>query len=117
MKIRAGLAVSIMLYMLGGLASVIANETPVGNVSAGKEIYMGCSGCHGVDAMGNEALKAPRLAGQKAWYTVTQLNNFRSGLRGSIAGDTGGAMMRPMATSLLKDAQSIADVAAYLESL
>jgi len=105
----------VLLFAMGGAMSVSANNV-VGNASAGKELYMGCSGCHGADGMGNETLRAPRLAGQKAWYIVTQLDNFKTGLRGTISGDSGGAMMRPMAL-LLENDQAVADVAAYLESL
>ena len=105
-----------MALLLAMSAAALADEKQVGDVTAGKALYVGCSGCHGADGMGNEALQAPRLAGQRAWYLVTQLNNFKSGLRGTISGDTGGAMMRPMA-SLLPNDQAIADVAAYLESL
>jgi len=115
LKIKSLIAPAIVVCALGGAMSVSADSV-VGNASAGKELYMGCSGCHGADAMGNDGLKAPRLAGQKAWYIVTQLNNFKAGLRGTISGDKGGAMMRPMA-SLLKSDQAVADVAAYLESL
>jgi len=87
-----------------------------GDIERGKALFGVCAGCHGVDAMGSEGLKAPRLAGQFDWYIATQLRNFRSGLRGTAEGDTAGAMMRPMA-STLADEQAILDVSAYLASL
>lgn len=116
MKLKKLFLASSIVCLSVASSYVVANAEPVGDSVKGKALYVGCSGCHGADGMGNEALKAPRLAGQKAWYTSTQLKNFKSGLRGTISGDTGGAMMRPMA-SLLADDQAIADVSAYLESL
>lgn len=116
MKLRTLLLASSVVCLSIAAATVLADSQLVGDSEKGQALYVGCSGCHGADGMGNDALKAPRLAGQKAWYLATQLQNFKSGLRGTISGDTGGAMMRPMA-GLLADDQAIADVAAYLEGL
>jgi len=93
-----------------------ADGDAAGDAAKGKALYVGCSGCHGADAMGNAALGAPRLAGQLEGYLVTQLKNFKTGIRGTAEGDTGGAMMAPMA-NLLPDDQAVEDVAAYLASL
>jgi len=87
-----------------------------GDAAKGETLFAGCAGCHGADAKGNAALSAPRLAGQLEGYLVTQLKNFKAGIRGTAEGDAGGALMRPMA-SLLADDQAIEDVAAYLASL
>ncbi len=106
----------LLSFAVLACSNSIAADKLVGDASKGKALYGGCSGCHGADGMGNAGLQAPRLAGQKAWYTVTQLKNFKAGIRGTVEGDVGGAMMRPMA-SMLPDNQAIADVAAYLESL
>lgn len=58
-------------------------------VTLGEKIYRGgiadrsvpaCAGCHSPTGYGNPA-QNPRLAGQHAEYTVTQLTNFREGVR------------------------------------
>lgn len=87
-----------------------------GNADRGEALYGVCSGCHGVNAEGNAAIKAPRLAGQFEWYLVTQLKNFKSGARGSAEGDAGGAVMAPMSQTLIDD-QAIDDVVAYIMTL
>jgi cytochrome c553 len=87
-----------------------------GDVEQGKAKFTACVGCHGPDAMGNEMMKAPALAGQSDWYLFTQLNNFKVGIRGSDAAtDPTGAMMRGMAAGL--DEQSMKDIATYLGTL
>lgn len=62
-------------------------------VALGEQIYRGgiagkqvpaCAGCHGPAGLGNPA-QYPRLAGQHAEYTETQMNNFRGGLRANSA--------------------------------
>ena len=87
-----------------------------GNADRGEALYGVCSGCHGVNGEGNAGIKSPRLAGQFEWYLVSQLQNFKSGVRGSVEGDTGGAIMAPMA-QILKDDQAIEDVVAYIMTL
>lgn len=50
----------------------------------GYEIFMStgkCTTCHGKKAEGMKSQKAPRLAGQHAWYLKEQLVNFKSGAR------------------------------------
>ena len=60
-------------------------------VALGERIYRGgiqdrsiaaCAGCHSPNGAGIPA-QYPRLSGQHADYTVTQLNAFRSGKRGN----------------------------------
>jgi cytochrome c553 len=61
-------------------------------------------------------MNAPALAGREEWYLVRQLQNFKSGVRGTDPGDIYGLQMAPMA-QVLPDSQAIEDVAAYLSSL
>ena len=91
-------------------------ERPAPDAVAGQVLYPVCSACHGAQGEGNETLNAPRLAGQQGWYLKRQLQNFRSGLRGSDASDTFGAQMAPMAAVLVDDA-AIDNVVAYIASL
>ena len=50
------------------------------------------------------------------WYLKAQLGKFRSGARGAHFDDLAGMRMRPMALSLLSDAE-VDEVAAYVASL
>jgi cytochrome c oxidase subunit 2 len=118
------------------MAMTLADDTAVANVAAytaslaapknavtaggdpgkGKSLYGICVACHGAKAEGNQALNAPALAALQDWYVVRQLQNYKTGVRGTHAKDTFGAQMRPMAMTLADD-QAIKDVAAYIVSL
>ena len=67
-------------------------------------LYAPCASCHGSDGEGNQKLGAPRLAGQPGWYIERQLRNWRDGIRGTHSEDIYGMQMRPMAMTLVKDA-------------
>jgi cytochrome c oxidase subunit 2 len=66
--------------------------------------------------MGNPALNSPRLAGMSDWYMVTQLQKFRTGLRGDHPEDIFGSQMVASAMAL-PDEQALLDVAAYINTL
>ena len=87
-----------------------------GDAKVGATKYAVCIACHGADGAGNEALKAPPIAGSDPWYIYTQLSNFKSGLRGAAKGDVTGAQMRPMAMTLTDD-QAMRDVIAHIQTL
>lgn len=87
-----------------------------GDPGTGEGLYALCAGCHGSDAMGLESTSAPRLQGQFDWYLIRQLQNFKSGARGSDSKDTLGATMRAMAGTLQNE-QAIKDVVAYIGTL
>jgi cytochrome c oxidase subunit 2 len=87
-----------------------------GNAEQGKAHYMTCAACHGAGGEGNEALNAPRLAGQHDWYLIRQLANFKASVRGAHADDVYGQQMAPMA-SVLSDDQAVKDVVAFIQSL
>ena len=66
-------------------------------VALGERIYRGgvpdrqiaaCAGCHSPNGAGLP-IQYPRLSGQHAQYTATQLNQFRSGVRANNAAMTG----------------------------
>jgi len=88
---------------------------PVGDAEAGRALFTTCLACHGQNGEGNEALNAPKLAGQASWYLARQLNNFKHGLRGGTPGETIAAQMVPMA-SLLDD-KGVGDVVAHIATL
>ncbi len=87
-----------------------------GDAAAGKAAYGVCLACHGANGEGNAAVNAPALAGQPAWYTARQLNNYKQGIRGTNPKDTYGTQMRPMSMTLADDT-AIANVSAYIASL
>ena len=87
-----------------------------GDAGAGKALYGICAACHGGNGEGIVAMNSPRLAGQEAWYLTRQIENFKSGVRGSHSKDIYGQQMAPMAGVLANDA-AIADVAAYILTL
>lgn len=90
--------------------------TVTGDAVQGKSLYGSCAACHGAAAQGNQALHAPMLAGRTDWYLVTQLHNYRAGLRGTNPADSNGQQMRAMAASLSDDA-AVNDVVAYINTL
>ena len=90
-------------------------ETARGDPERGQTLYTACAVCHGRSAEGNDALGAPRLAGQARWYTARQLRKFIDGVRGSHPDDTPGAAMRASVTDLTPG--DAADVAAWIETL
>jgi hypothetical protein len=47
---------------------------------------------------------------------LTQLSNFKAGIRGAVPEDASGATMRPMAMTLA-DEQAMKDVIAYILTL
>ena len=110
-------AISNMVAYLSSMPmSAPAASSVKGDVAAGKTAYMICQACHGPTGGGNKALNSPRLTGLQDWYIVRQLKNFKSGARGTKAGDTYGMQMRPMALTLTTDA-AINNVAAYIATL
>ncbi|GAA0413983.1 c-type cytochrome [Cocleimonas flava] len=89
-------------------------------IAKGEAIYKGgvvssgvaaCAACHGPTGSGNPAAKFPKISGQHAKYTVTQLMNFKTSKR---ANDTG-KMMRNVALKMT-DAEMNA-VAEYISGL
>ncbi len=74
----------------------------LGADAAGREAYddFYCETCHGAQGIGSYGVQAPKLAGMEPWYLQRQLEKFRSGLRGTHAGDETGVEMRAMAVKL-----------------
>lgn len=87
-----------------------------GDPGRGGQLYQPCAACHGADASGSEALRAPALNHNYDWYLVKQLEHFKSGVRGAEQGDVTGAQMAGMVASL-PDEQAMKDVVAYIQKL
>ena len=77
------------------IANVLAQTGP-GDAAAGKSMYPLCTSCHGVNGSGSQAMGAPKISGQLAFYTLKQLQHFQNGLRGTVAGDMKGMQMAAM---------------------
>jgi len=90
------------------------NASP-GNAALGAAQYAVCAACHGQQGEGLQALNAPKLAGQGAWYLKHQLQNFKNGLRGVHEDDVFGKQMAPMAATLANEA-AIDNVIAHIET-
>jgi cytochrome c553 len=87
-----------------------------GDAARGQALYAPCVACHGPDAAGIQALNGAPLRASSDWYLLRQLQNFRSGIRGTNPLDTSGALMRPMSMTLA-DEQALLDVIAYITTL
>jgi len=87
-----------------------------GDATKGQTLYAPCAACHAPDGSGNQAVFGPPLTHTSDWYLLTQLANFRAGVRGTKPGDTSGALMRPMSMTLA-DEQAMRDVIAYITTL
>jgi len=118
---------SLSLYQEGNLEDVAAYAAALPDVSPaptltggdperGAKLYATCIPCHGADATGNPALKGPQLRYSSDWYLLTQLENFKAGVRGAAPGDVTGAQMRAMSGTLV-DEQAMKDVIAYIMTL
>jgi cytochrome c553 len=80
-----------------------------GNAKAGKEGYEVCGACHLPSGAGRSDGTFPQLAGQHTTVLIKQMADIRAGLRDNPT-------MYPFAKELT-DAQELANVSAYIESL
>lgn len=80
-----------------------------GDVKNGEDAYEVCSACHLPSGAGRPDGTFPQLAGQHATVIIKQIADIRSGLRDNPT-------MYPFAKTL-SDAQELADVAAYIQTL
>ena len=98
------------------LADRPAPLTVKGDSNKGKDIYGStCGACHGPDGLGVQQINAPGLKGMSDWYLVTQLKNFKQGIRGAHPQDLFGSQMALMASTLADD-RAIDNVVAYINT-
>ena len=109
-------AIDAVAMYVSTFAPLAPPKTVRGDKQHGRTLYSSCAPCHGAKGQGNSELHAPALAGQTDWYLVTQLQNFRAGLRGLTPQDDSGTQMRA-AASILPDDPAIEDVVAYINTL
>jgi cytochrome c553 len=116
MRLKQEGIVDAAVQFIGTLESKRPVATVKGDAAHGKRLYAACAACHGAKGQGNATLQAPALAARSDWYLVTQLGNFRSGLRGTDARDSFGAQMRASAAALADD-KAVNDVVAFINTL
>jgi cytochrome c553 len=87
-----------------------------GDPAKGAAVYPVCAGCHGAAGEGVKDVNGPSLTRVSDWYLLTQLKNFKQGIRGSDPRDVTGGAMRPMAM-ILADEQAMKDVIAHIGTL
>ena len=94
-----------------------APTTVKGNPNDGQKLFVTtCGVCHGANGQGVQAVNAPGLKGMSDWYLVTQLKNFKQGIRGAHPKDMYGPQMASMAAILVDD-QATNDIVAYINTL
>lgn len=98
---RYAVTVAVMVWMLAG-----ASAQAAGDAAAGKSKANVCVACHGADGNSTNP-EWPKLAGQLSAYIVTQLQNFKQGVRQN-------PLMAPIAQGLSE--QDMLDLAAYFAS-
>ncbi len=63
-------------------------DDPSDPTAGGRHYRSACASCHGEDADGSRAERAPPLTRQPAWYLLKQLENFRLGRRLHFSDET-----------------------------
>ena len=103
-------SLSILLAAL--LAPMLAFA---GDAQAGKALFPVCTACHGPTGQGNQAMNAPKIAGQEQWYLIKQMQLFQMDARGTAPGDMHGMQMGAMAKGpQLKAEGALENLAAYV---
>ena len=111
-----GAAIDNVAAYIQTLPDQHAPPTVKGNVQKGQKTYVTCEACHGPGGKGIYATNAPGLKGMSDWYMVTQLKNFKQGIRGAHPQDMHGPQMALISESLTND-QVINDLVAYINTL
>ena len=109
-------AIDNVVAYIGTLPDKPAPATVAGSANKGQRHFVTCGACHGPGGRGVQAMNAPALAGMSDWYLVTQLKNFKQGIRGTHAKDMYGPQMASLAGMLTND-QVIDDLVAYIDTL
>ena len=108
-------AVDNVLAYITTLPDTPAPTTLQSNGPRGRNLYVTCAACHGANGEGARATNAPRLKGMSDWYIVTQLKDFKLGIRGAHPHDLYGRQMASMAATLTDDAAT-GDLVAYIDT-
>ena len=109
-------AINNVSAYIGTLPDNPAPATVKGNANNGRRHYATCAACHGANGRGLQAMHAPGLKGMSDWYLVTQLKNFKQGIRGAHPQDLYGGQMAMMA-AILTDDRAVDDLVAHISTL
>lgn len=109
-------AIDNVVAYIGTLDDHPSAPTKTADLYRGQLLYESCKACHGTKGQGIQAMNAPRLAGVDDWYLLTQLKNFRQGIRGAHPDDNYGPQMRSMA-KVITDDRSLDDLAFFINTL
>jgi cytochrome c oxidase subunit 2 len=109
-------AINNVIAYIKTLPDTPAPATVKGNAKDGHGPYENCAACHGANGQGIKATNAPRLKGMSDWYMVTQLKNFKHGIRGGDRRDSYGPQMSSIA-AMLDSERMTNDVIAYINTL
>lgn len=99
--------------LIGGCKQ--SEQPDLAAMEAASGAYKTCAACHGAEGEGNPAMQAPALVNLDSWYLARQLENYRSGIRGTHRKDTQGMLMASQA-ALLADDAAIAAVVRQIDS-
>lgn len=99
------MAIRLSFFLVVALACAV--PAMAGNVKAGRQIALGCQGCHGMDGLSKQP-DAPNLAAQPEIYLVKAMGEYRNRARRH-------EQMNVVAQGLSE--QEIADVAAYYAAI
>lgn len=91
-------------------------EVEGGDPARGAVLYATCQQCHGAAGEGNQQMNSPPLAHTSDWYLVTELQQYKQGIRGGDSRNSNAVLMRGM-SNMLADDQAILDVVAYISTL
>lgn len=105
-----------LLVGLWAIVSAACSVTGPAPTPPSAELFQLCQQCHGQEALGNQKVNAPSIAGLPQWYIEAQLKKFKEGGRGTHFDDLTGMQMRPMALSLRTE-DEIKAVAAHVSAL
>lgn len=103
-------ALSVLLF-----AAALPAVEPVSPPLGATVFQNVCAQCHGPKGEGKADLRAPSIAGIPAWYSKTQLANFREGRRGHQPTDPQAFMMAAIAKTL--QPEQIEAVTAHVEKM
>lgn len=110
-------AIRNMAAYIASLPDIAPVATVTGDIENGRKIYQrNCAACHLENGAGSWYTDAPSLAGMSDWYFVTQISNFRAGIRGLHPDDDYGEQMVGMSTAM-SGIEEFEDVAAYVNTL
>ena len=89
--------------------SIFSLSSKAQDAAKGAELFKQCIQCHGDKGDGIPAQKAPRIAGQRDWYIVKQLQDIKAGVTRR------NPVMIPFVSKL--NEQDMKDLAAYISKL